>query len=112
MPAFIRVRLNPVEVVTPGETRSDDWRKRWIEEPCAAFLEAVPLLDLPIRTTVEKGGVVLQVADQTVPFFCSWPDAFEPCQFECNSADPYEFLVPASRLAATYSGGPADIRAY
>lgn len=110
--AFIRVRLNTAEVVTPGETRADDRREQWIEERRAAFLEAITLLDLPIRTAIEKTGVVLQVADQAVPFFCSWPDAFGPCQFEYNTADPYEFLVPASKLAATYGGEPAGVRAY
>ncbi len=110
--AFIRVRLSTVDVITPGETRSDDRRGQWIEERRSAFLEAVTLLDLPIRTVVERGGLVLQAADETVPFFCSWPDAFGPCQFEYNTTDPYEFLVPASRLAATYGGEPADVRAY
>jgi hypothetical protein len=47
-----------------------------------------------------------------VPFFCSWPDAFGPCQFEYNSADAYEFLVPASKLAATSAPEPAGVRVY
>ncbi len=44
--------------------------------------------------------------------FCSWPDAFGPCQFELNSPDVFEFLVPASQLAATYHGRPATVRTY
>lgn len=50
--------------------------------------------------------------DPSNPFFCSWPDAFGPCQFEYNTSDAYEFLVPASQLAATYGPEPAGVRAY
>src|SRR5438094_15400 len=39
-------------------------------------------------------------------------DSFGPCQFEYNSSDAFEFLVPASRLAATYGGEAATVRAY
>ena len=50
--------------------------------------------------------------EPTIPFFCSWPDDFGPCQFEFNSSDPFEFLVPASRLVATREGRPSHVRAY
>ena len=95
--AFIRVRLHTQEVVTPGETREDARRVEWIDERRAIFLDAIGTLDLPGETT---------------PFFCSWPDAFGPCQFESNSLYAYEFLVPASRLAATFAPQPAGVRAY
>ena len=101
--AFIRVRLHTQEVVTPGETREDVRRVEWIDERRAIFLDAIGTLDLPVETSVEKGGLVLRPADPATPFFCSWPDAFGPCQFEYNSLDAYEFLVPASRLAATFA---------
>ncbi|MBI4400150.1 MAG: hypothetical protein HY581_00780 [Nitrospirae bacterium] len=117
--AFIRVRLHTTEVITPGETRADDRRGLWLEERRQAFQAAISVLDLPIQSAVEQGRVVLRQADQRVPFFCSWPDAFGPCQFEYNSADAFEFLVPASRLAATWGNGPvasggepASVRAY
>jgi hypothetical protein len=109
---FIRVRLHTVEVITPGETRADGRRDLWLKERQLAFLEAIALLELPVESSVEKGNVVLHSLDQRVPFFCSWPDAFGPCQFEFNTSDAFEFLVPASRLAATHGSVPATVRAY
>jgi len=61
---------------------------------------------------VEKQQLVLRPVDPSVPFFCSWPDAFGPCQFEYNTADAYEFLVPACKLATTSAPEPAGVRAY
>jgi hypothetical protein len=55
---------------------------------------------------------VLKPADEATPFFCSWPDAFGPCQFEYNSSDAYEFLVPASKLASTFGPQLAGVRTY
>ena len=109
---FIRVRLHTTEVITPGETRGDNQRGLWVEERRRAFLEAITLLGLPIDALVEKDSLVLRCAENAVPFFCSWPDAFGPCQFEYNTSDAFEFLVPASRLAETYGGEPATVRAY
>jgi hypothetical protein len=110
--SFVRVRLQTGEVISPGETRGDARRKEWLEERRTAFLEAITTLELPIETAIEKQQVVLRPTDPSVPFFCSWPDAFGPCQFEYNTADAYEFLVPASRLAATFSPEVAGVRAY
>lgn len=110
--AFIRVRLHTQEVVTPGETREDRRRAAWVDERRSIFLDAITTLDLPVETSVEKGGLVLTPADPATPFFCSWPDAFGPCQFEYNSSDAYEFLVPASKLAATFAPQAANVRAY
>jgi hypothetical protein len=109
---FIRVRLHTVDVVTPGETRADARRALWLDERQRAFLSAIAVLDVPIEASVEPGGVMLRAADTRAPLFCSWPDAFGPCQFEYNSPDAFEFLVPASRLAATCGGEPARVRAY
>ena len=58
--AFIRVRLHTQEVVTPGETREDARRVEWIDERRAIFLDAIGTLDLPVETSVEKGGLVLR----------------------------------------------------
>lgn len=110
--AFIRIRLHTQEVVTPGETREDARRTEWIDERRAVFLEAIAILELPVETSVEKGQLVLKPADPSTPFFCSWPDAFGPCQFEYNSTDAYEFLVPASKLAATFAPQAANVRTY
>ncbi len=110
--SFLRVRLHTREVVTPGETRDDARRDQWLEERRTAFLEAITAVGLPIETAIEKRQLVLRPTDPSVPFFCSWPDAFGPCQFEYNTSDAYEFLVPASQLAATYAPEPASLRAY
>ncbi|GKS66005.1 hypothetical protein YTPLAS72_33090 [Nitrospira sp.] len=110
--AFIRIRLQTHAVITPGEVRGDDERTHWLDERRAAFLEAITVLDLPIETHVEKKAVALRSFDESVPFFCSWPDAFGPCQFEYNTRDAFEFLVPASKLAETFTPEPAGVRAY
>src|SRR5678815_1797518 len=78
--SFLRVRLQTREVVTPGETRDDAQRDHWLEERRTAFLEAITTVGLPIDTAIEKGQLVLRPNDPSVPFFCSWPDAFGPCQ--------------------------------
>ncbi|TAL11805.1 MAG: hypothetical protein EPO02_03635 [Nitrospirae bacterium] len=110
--SFIRVRLHTAEVVTPRETRADDRRELWVDERRRGFASAIKVLNLPVEPDVEGGSLVLRPFVRTVPFFCSWPDAFGPCQFEFNSPDAFEFLVPASRLAATHGREPATIRAY
>ncbi len=109
---FIRVRLHTKEVVTPGEKRAEDRRALWVEERRRAFQSAIDLLELPIEAILTQGSLVLQTKETSVPFFCSWPDAFGPCQFEFLSTDAFEFLVPASRLAATIGDEPAVVRAY
>jgi hypothetical protein len=110
--SFIRIRLQTGVVITPGETWGDADRMRWLDERRAAFLEAIALLDVPIESRVEKNAVILRSADSSTPFFCSWPDAFGPCQFEYNTSDAFEFLVPASKLAETFNPEPAGVRAY
>jgi hypothetical protein len=110
--SFLRIRLQTTEVITPGETRADGDRTEWLDERRAAFLDAIAILELPIETLIEKDQVILRPADPATPFFCSWPDAFGPCQFEYNTTDAYEFLVPASKLASTFTPEPAGVRAY
>jgi hypothetical protein len=110
--SFIRIRLQTGLVITPGEKRGNGQRAQWLDERRAAFLEAITALELPVETAIENGAVTLRPHDPAIPFFCSWPDAFGPCQFEYNTSDAYEFLVPASRLAATHSPEPAGVRAY
>lgn len=110
--AFIRVRVQTTDVVPPGETRADAHRDLWLEERRRMFDDTIALLDLPVDVAIEPPAVVLRSRDLKVPFLCSWPDAFGPCQFEYNTSDAFEFLVPASRLAATWNGEPATVRAY
>jgi hypothetical protein len=109
--AFVRVRLQTNEVLTPGETRADDQRDRWLEERQRAFESAISMLGLSIEVAVEKGHVVLRATREEAALLCSWPDAFGPCQFEYNINDPLDLLVRAGRLAAT-SPAPAQVRAY
>lgn len=109
---FIRIRLQTTEVITPGERRADEQKHLWLQEREHAFLAASQLLELPIDIHVAHGHLTLRAEEPNMPFFCSWPDAFGPCQFEYNTADPFEFLVPASRLAATCGGRPVTVRAY
>jgi len=110
--SFIRIRLQTCEVVTPGERREDGRRSQWLDERRSAFLDAITVLELPIETAIQKNAVVLNPHDPATPFFCSWPDAFGPCQFEYNTPDAYEFMVPASKLASTYGSESAGVRAY
>ena len=109
---FVRVRLHTTDVITPGETRADHRRVAWVDERLRCFTRAIDLLELPIEAASHDGSLTLTSMNVKVPFFCSWADAFGPCQFEFNSSDPFEFLVPASRLASTYGGEPAMVRAY
>ncbi len=110
--SFIRVRVHTTEIVTPGEIWADQQRPIWLEERQAAFLAAIRTLDLPLEPAIERERLILRTPRQDTPLFCSWPDAFGPCQFELNSPDVFEFLVPASQLAATYQGRPATVRTY
>ncbi|HKN85709.1 MAG TPA: hypothetical protein VJV04_02495 [Nitrospiraceae bacterium] len=109
--AFIRVRLHTADVITPGETRADDERSLWLEDRQSAFHEAIALLDVPLKSHIINDQVVIVPEDSRAPLFCSWPDAFGPSQFEYNSSDAFEFLVPASRLASTHEE-PTTVRAY
>ena len=110
--SFIRIRLHTSEVIAPGEPHASHQGPVWVEERRTAFCEAIDLLDLPIEVSIQQGRVTLHNAHKEVPFFCSWPDAFGPCQFELNSSDPFAFLVPASALASTHQLPTATVRVY
>jgi hypothetical protein len=109
---FVRVRLETKEVIAPGEGSEAVSRVKWLEERRQLFFEAINLLGLPIETSLKNDAVLLTSLEPKVPFFCSWPDDFGPCQFEFNTSDPFEFLVPASRLVATLEGRPSHVRTY
>ena len=110
--SFIRVRVHTTDIVAPGETWADQQRLIWLEERQAAFHSAIHTLDLPLEPAIERDRLILRTPRQDTPLFCSWPDAFGPCQFELNSPDVYEFLVPASQLAVTNQERPATVRTY
>lgn len=110
--SFIRIRFHTATIIAQGEPYAQHQRPIWLEERQAAFHEAIELLDLPIDVSIQKDRVTLRNAYEEVPFFCSWPDAFGPCQFEFNSSDPFAFLVPASGLASTHRLPTSTVRIY
>jgi hypothetical protein len=109
---FIRIRVQTTDIIAPGETAESPQDQFWLADREEAFRAAIQILDLPIDVTHKNDRVLLQTSRSDAPLFCSWPDAFGPCQFELNSPDPFEFLVPASRLAETFQGQPANLRVY
>ena len=109
--SFIRIRLHTNEVIAPGDSWLNYEPLLWADERQKAFQAAIDLLDLPIEIERRDNKVSLHSMQKEVPFFCSWPDTFGPCQFEFNSSDTYAFLVPASGLADTFQQ-PAPVRIY
>ena len=109
--SFIRIRLHTSEIITPGDPLNNCETSTWTDERQRAFQAAIDLLDLPIEVECHNKKVSLHSTQKEFPFFCSWPDAFGPCQFEFNSSDPYEFLVPASGLANTHQL-PTSVKTY
>ena len=109
---FIRVRLIPNEIITPGERRGDPRRFSWMSERASLFAAAVEVLDLPLFVEWEKGALSISSEDSAAPVSCSWPDAFGPCQFEQIVADPYELLVPAARFISKMGIQPATVRTF
>ncbi len=110
--SFIRIRFHTTRIIAQGEFCDPYQRPIWLEERRTAFREAIELLDLPIDVSIQKDRIMLRNEHEEVPFFCSWPDAFGPCQFEFNSSDPFAFLVPASGLASTTRLPAATVRIY
>jgi len=109
---FIRVRVQTTEIVAPGESVESPRDQFWLKDRQEAFQEAIELVDLPIQVHLNKTKVLLQTPRTDSPLFCSWPDAFGPCQFELNSPDPYEFLVPGSQLATSMGEQQKNVRVY
>jgi len=109
---FIRVRVHTTDIIAPGESVEQPHDQFWLNDRQEAFRAAINVLHLPIEVNLEKQKVVLHTPRIDAPLFCSWPDAFGPCQFELNSPDPFEFLVPASQLAATVPHPAEQVRVY
>jgi hypothetical protein len=109
---FIRVRVHTTDIIAPGESVSQPHEQFWLNDRQEAFRAAIEVLRLPIEVHVENQKVSLHTPRSDAPLFCSWPDAFGPCQFELNSPDPFEFLVPASQLAATSPHPAEQVRVY
>lgn len=109
---FIRVRVHTTEIIAPGESVAQPREQFWLKDRQEAFRAAIEVLHLPIEVNVDNQRVSLHTSRINTPLFCSWPDAFGPCQFELNSPDPFEFLVPASQLAATIPHPAEQVRVY
>lgn len=109
---FIRVRVHTTDIIAPGESVEQPLEKFWLKDRQEAFRAAIEVLRLPIEVNVENQKVSLNTQRLDTPLFCSWPDAFGPCQFELNSPDPFEFLVPASQLAVTFPHPAEQVRVY
>jgi len=109
---FIRVRVHTTDIIAPGESVEQPREQFWLKDRQEAFRTAIDILNLPIDVTIDNQKASLHTSRHDTPLFCSWPDAFGPCQFELNSPDPFEFLVPASQLAATIPHPVEQVRVY
>ena len=109
---FIRVRVHTTDIIAPGESVAQPREQFWLKDRQEAFRAAIEVLQLPIEVNVDNQRVSLHTPRTDAPFFCSWPDAFGPCHFELKSPDPFEFLVPASQLAATIPHPAEQVRVY
>jgi hypothetical protein len=109
---FIRVRVHTTDIIAPGESVEPPREEFWLNDRQEAFRAAIDILHLPIDVNIDKQKVSLHTPRKDTPLFCSWPDAFGPCQFELNSPDPFEFLVSASQLAATAQHPAEQVRVY
>ena len=109
---FIRVRVIPNEIITPGERRGETEQLTWMTERASAFSEAIQALDLPLFIEWEKGALTLSTEEGSAAVSLSWPDAFGPCQFEYIVSDRYELLVPAARFVSKVGIKPAVIRTF
>lgn len=110
--SFIRIRLETIEVIPPGETHTHIPHTDFLEERHLIFKNAIDLLGLSIDLSKDQDTIKLSTSNKNILFLNSWPDAFGPSQFEYNSSDPYEFLVPASRLATSCRNNPITVRSY
>jgi len=109
---FIRVRVLPREIITPGERRDEALRGAWLNERAAFFSTAVEVLDLPLEVECTKERLTLRTEGTRTAVSLSWPDAFGPCQFEFVDPDRYALIVPAAQLIAKLGQSPALVKTY
>ncbi|MFZ5861532.1 MAG: hypothetical protein ACOYXR_01585 [Nitrospirota bacterium] len=109
---FIRIRLVPTEILTPGEGGQDARRERWVTERAEALAAALEALDLPLFVDWSEGAPMVGSAEPGCRISGSWPDAFGPCQFEYVIEDRYALLVPTARLVERLGVQPAVLRTY
>lgn len=109
---FLRVRVVPTEIVTPGEGDQDPRRDQWVSERADAFSAAIEALEVPLFVDWSEGVPMVGSAEPGCRIAGSWPDAFGPCQFEYVVLDRYELLVPAARLVDRLGVSPATLRSF
>jgi hypothetical protein len=109
---FIRIRLVPTEILTPGEGGQDSRRDVWVNERAEALAAALDALDMPLFVDWSEGAPTVGSAEPGCRISGSWPDAFGPCQFEYVIEDRYALLVPAARLVERLGARPAVLRTY
>jgi hypothetical protein len=109
---FLRVRVVPTEIVTPGEGDQDPRRDQWVSERADAFSAAIEALEVPLFVDWSEGTPMVGSAEPGSRIAGSWPDAFGPCQFEYVVLDRYELLVPAARLVERLGLRPAVLRTF
>jgi hypothetical protein len=110
--AFIRVRLVPKEIITPGERGEEDHRQAWLTERSAIYSQIITELELPIAVKREDKSVTLFSTDSSALLSVTWPDAFGPCQFEFVVSDRYSLLVPASRFVSKFGIHSSNLRIF
>jgi len=104
---FIRVRIVPNLITTPGEKDRAPDSAAWLAERAAIFSHIVAELGLPIAVERNTNSVTLFSTDPASLLSVTWPDAFGPCQMEYVVTDRYSLLVPASRFVSMV-GFPAS----
>lgn len=109
---FIRIRLTPIEIISPGEIRGEKETSSWISERVQAFSTAIEVLDLPLLIEYQNQRLSILTEGKGEAVSHSWPDAFGPCQFEYIHADHYAVLVPAALLCAKLGVQPAVVLTY
>ena len=107
---FLRVRLQTKRIVLPGEDWLHEPAEIWLNERRQLVEQVLRMLEWPVEVAIEDGRLQTQAKDGSA-MFCSWPDAFGPCQIESTCSDPYLLFVPAARLAATVPE-PLTVRTY
>ncbi|MHB8483016.1 MAG: hypothetical protein ACYDBV_09875 [Nitrospiria bacterium] len=109
---FVRVRLVPRKIITPGEKEEALNREQWLDERRRAFLSSISVLNLPLSVYSSQKELSVVSDDTSAVVSVSWPDAFGPCQFEMVVADRYELLVPSARLISMLGVQPATLRTF